>query len=104
MVTKEPVTVSTTEYRNVWRCDKCAQVIRDRSTMTVAVFSHLAEHSKDIRSKKYHLCEACGCSEQFDMDERRERMLSNGVTAAEQDALLKGLFAKRRSLWARRKR
>lgn len=103
-MTREAVTVSSTEWRNVWRCDKCSQVIRDRSTMTVAVFSRVPEGTRQVRSWKYHLCEACGFSEQFDMDERRKRVLGNGVTAAEQEALLKGLFAKKRSLWAWRKR
>lgn len=98
MVVREPFT--RTEMKNVIRCDKCCAKIagKDREQMEVVVFNQLKcddARKGQVVSKKYHLCWKCAFNLRDEMDERRERVALGGVTDAEQEFLLRGLFSKR---------
>lgn len=103
MVTKEPVV--RTEMRRVVRCDKCCKVISDdydKRCMRVVTFRAWSD-GKVTESPKYHLCEECAYSLQWEYDSNRKRV-REGITPAEQTALLADLFVgdrkkRRRCRW-----
>lgn len=96
MIVREPIT--RTELQNVIRCDRCCCKIagNERQSMEVVVFNALRQGTKEVIQKKYHLCWQCAFNLRDDFDQRRERIRLGGVSDAEQEALLKGLFKTKR--------
>lgn len=91
MIIDEPVV--ETKMRRVLRCDKCCKAVTeayDRQYVRVITFSKWTEGGVKCEGK-YHLCETCAASLQYDYDANRKR-IREGVTPAEQEALLVDLF------------
>lgn len=96
MIVRETVTKFATQ--NVVRCDKCCCKIvgREKQEMEIVVFNALQQSTAQVVQKKYHLCWRCAFNMRDDFDQRRERVRVGGVTDAEQEALLHGLFNKKK--------
>ena len=92
MILEEPVT--ETHMRRVIRCDVCCKAIRDdydKRYMRAVTFTKWTPDG--VRQEgRYHLCETCASSAQYDYEQRRKRM-QEGVTPVEQEALLMDLYA-----------
>lgn len=97
-------TVTQYAQRNVIRCDKCCVKIegKERRDMEIVAFNRLDANNK-VKMSKYHLCWRCAFNLQNDFDQRRERVRMGGVTEAEQEALLHGLFSEGKSRKWRKK-
>ena len=92
MIVEEKYSIQ--QVREVVRCDVCCRRIVRRD-MYVVSYNHLVKGTTKIQTKKYQLCEDCAFNRMYDMDNRRERIMT-GVTDVEQEELLKGLFSRRK--------
>lgn len=95
MILNEPVV--RTEMQRVIRCDKCCKPISDdydKRGMRVITFRSWC-NGKVTESPKYHLCDVCAYDLQWEYDSNRKR-IAEGVTPAEQEALLVDLFTQKK--------
>lgn len=92
--------IQETRLVRMIRCDRCVKQIRDgydRRHMEIVTFYYVKasdDGSKGVAMRgKYHLCEQCSFELQYAFDENRKHWKDRaGVTAEEQDSLLKGLY------------
>ena len=91
MIIDEPV--METKMRRVLRCDKCCKAVRDDyDKRYVRVITFCKWTNDGVKCEgKYHLCETCASSLQYDYDMNRKRM-QEGATPVEQEALLMDLY------------
>ena len=93
MVLRESYAVQ--KQRDVIRCDKCCMRLEGKARNNMEILTFHTFTAGKVTALKYHLCWQCAFNLRDDMNQRRERILT-GVTDAEQEALLKGLFRKKR--------